>query len=284
LFFGSAMTNFGVRPFFDSFIHLAPPPGSHETTKGTVEPGETQFSGFVFKIQANMNPSHRDCVAFIRVCSGTFLKGMVVNQPRTGKTLRMAHSHQFLATERTEVEEAFAGDIVGLFDAGNLRIGDTLTEEGNFEFEGIPRFSPEHFASLRLSDPSKRKQMRKGLDQLCAEGAVQVFYRPHVGEQEPILGAIGTLQFDVLQYRLQSEYNVKVELDTLSFDIARWVEGSFDPGAFNKYGWSTVLEDRDGLPVVLFRDEWCLQREQGNHPKLTFLATAPSTKVSASSH
>ncbi|MBC7545435.1 MAG: peptide chain release factor 3 [Candidatus Sericytochromatia bacterium] len=284
LFFGSAMTNFGVRPFFDAFIHMAPPPGSHDTTKGVIEPGETLFSGFVFKIQANMNPSHRDCIAFIRVCSGTFTKGMVVNQPRTGRTLRMAHSHQFLATERTEVEEAFAGDIVGLFDAGNLRIGDTLTEEGNFEFEGIPRFSPEHFAALRLTDPSKRKQMRKGLDQLCAEGAVQVFYRPHVGEQEPILGAIGTLQFDVLQYRLQSEYNVKVELETLSFDIARWVEGTFDPGAFNKYGWSTVLEDRDGLPVVLFRDEWCLQREKGNHPSLKFLDTAPHIKVAASSN
>jgi peptide chain release factor 3 len=253
---------------------LAPPPPSRLTSKGDVAPDSEGFSGFIFKIQANMNPAHRDCIAFIRVCSGRFTKGMAVNQARTGRSLRLAHSHQFLATERSEVEEAFAGDIVGLFDAGNLRIGDTLCEGSAFEYQGIPRFSPEHFASLRLQDPSKRKQMRKGLDQLIEEGAVQVFYRPHLGEQEPILGAIGVLQF---------EYNVKVDLEPMGFSLARWVEGPFDAGAFSKYGWSTVLEDRDGLPVILFRDEWALQRELGNHPKLKLLETAPTTLVTAAS-
>jgi peptide chain release factor 3 len=283
LFFGSAMTNFGVRPFFDAFVKLAPSPTDRLTTKGNVAPDSEGFSGFVFKIQANMNPAHRDCIAFIRVCSGKFTRGMAVNQARTGRSLRLAHSHQFLATERSEVEEAFAGDIVGLFDAGNLRIGDTLCEGTPFEYQGIPRFSPEHFATLRLADPSKRKQMRKGLDQLTEEGAMQVFYKPHVGEQEPILGAVGVLQFEVLQYRLASEYNVKVELETLGFSLARWVEGPFDASAFNRYGWSTVLEDRDGLPVILFRDEWALQRELGNHPKLKLLETPPSTLVMAES-
>ncbi|HEY9766278.1 MAG TPA: peptide chain release factor 3 [Chroococcales cyanobacterium] len=274
LFFGSAMNNFGVRSFLESFLGMAPAPVSRTGDRGEVSPEEETFSGFIFKIQANMNPSHRDCIAFLRVVSGKFTKGMTVRNSRSNRDIRLAQSTQIFAQDRVEVEEAYPGDILGLFDNGILRIGDTLCEGDPFVFDSIPRFSPEHFAQARLVDPSKRKQLNKGLDQLCEEGAVQLFNRP--GEMEPILGAVGVLQFDVLKYRLQSEYSVEIRLDPLPFEVARWLE---DAEAYakneKKFRYASPLEDRDGRPLLLFRDEWAMRWEQDHHPELKFLATAP---------
>ena len=275
MFFGSAMTNFGVQPFLDAFVHIAPPPAPRKSTDGEVNPTEERFSAFIFKIQANMNPAHRDCIAFMRVCSGVFNKGMTVSNTRAGRTIRLGKSHQFLAAERAEIETAYPGDIVGLYDSGNLRIGDTLTEAGSFRFEGIPRFAPEHFSALRLKDPSKRKQLKKGLDQLLEEGAVQIFYKPGIGDMEPILGAVGVLQFEVLTHRLKQEYGVDVILDRLPYELARWLGGDFDAKAFGKYGGSLLVEDRDGNPTVLFRDEWSLNWEIEKNPSVQFLDYAP---------
>lgn len=257
LFFGSAMTNFGVSIFLDDFVRLAPAPVPRETDDGPVAPDDEQFSGFIFKIQANMNPAHRDCMAFMRVCSGKFTRGMNVKHVRLGRDIRLANSHQLMAQDRQAVEEAYPGDIVALFDSGNFRIGDTLCEGRGFEYLGIPRFMPEHFAQIRLRDPSKRKQLKKGLDQLSEEGAVQLFVRPDVGEQEPIAGAVGVLQFEVLQHRLKAEYGVEIALDAMPYEIARWVKNEdFDPRSIRD---ALTLKDRDGNFVLLFRDQWMLR-------------------------
>ncbi len=266
LYFGSAMTNFGVQLFLDSFVGLAPAPQPRLTDQGPVAPEDERFSGFIFKIQANMNPAHRDCLAFMRVCSGTFTRGMVVRHPRLNRDIRVANSHQLLAQDRQAVEVAYPGDIVALFDSGLYRIGDTLAEGKNLAYQGIPRFSPEHFSQIRLKDPSKRKQLKKGLDQLSEEGAIQVYIRPQVGEQEPILGAVGVLQFEVLQHRLKSEYGVDVILDRLPYEVARWVANpDFQPGQVRDA--LTVL-DRDDRYLLLFRDPWMLRFVEERHPGL----------------
>jgi peptide chain release factor 3 len=266
LFFGSAMTNFGVQIFLDDFIRIAPPPAPRETDQGPVSPDLDRFSGFVFKIQANMNPAHRDCMAFMRVCSGRFTKGMTVKNARLGREIRLSQGLQLLAQDRTQIEEAYPGDIVALFDPGTLRIGDTLCEGPAFEYQGIPRFMPEHFSQIRLRDPSKRKQLKKGLDQLAEEGAVQVFYRPSLGDQEPILGAVGVLQFEVLQYRLKAEYGVDIVLDRLPYEIARWVEADgFDERTVKD---ALCVIDRDDRYVLLFRDQWMMRFVQERHPDL----------------
>jgi peptide chain release factor 3 len=273
VFFGSALTNFGVEPFLDRFLELAPPPLPRATTDGTVvSPEDPQFSGFVFKIQANMDPRHRDRVAFVRVCSGHFVRGMDVIHVRTDKQLTLSRSLQFRAQERTLVEEAFAGDIVGIWDPGLLRIGDTLSENPGHEFAGIPRFSPEHFVRVVLTEPFKRKQLKKGLDQLSEEGAVQVFYDRERLEREPILGAIGRLQFDVIQYRLKSEYSVDVRFDPLPYQHARWMEGEFDPAVLESLGGSLCLVDVESRPLVLFKNDFWLREALAKHPELGFVA------------
>jgi peptide chain release factor 3 len=276
MFFGSAMTNFGVRPFLESFLTLAPPPSAYGSTRGQVEPSDSRFSGFVFKIQANMDPSHRDRVAFLRVCSGRFVKGMTVRHTRLDKEVRLANPQQFMAQERVHVEEAYAGDIIGLFDPGHFRIGDTLCSGEPFEFGGIPQFTPEHFARLRIKDALKRKQLEKGLSQLSQEGAIQVFFQRSLGLKDPYLGAVGVLQFEVLKFRLQHEYGVEPLLDTLPFQYARWVSGEgFDAKAVERNDAATCVEDRDGRPVVLFRSEWALRWTLEHFPKLTFHEIAP---------
>jgi peptide chain release factor 3 len=267
MFFGSAMTNFGVEPFLRSFIELAPPPTPRKTVSGPVEPTRKKFSGFIFKIQANMDPAHRDRIAFMRVVSGRFERGMTVRHLRLGKDVRLAKSTAFLAQERTAVEEAFAGDVIGLFDPGMFNIGDTLTEGAGEPFEGIPRFSPEHFVQVRVKEALKRKQLKAGLDQLSEEGAVQVFRQRGMGDQNPILGAVGALQFDVLEFRLRTEYGVEVILDKLSFTIARWVAGSpVNPRDFERGESSICVEDKKGAPLVLFRNEWALRWAQEHMP------------------
>jgi peptide chain release factor 3 len=282
MFFGSAMTNFGVRPFLDAFLQLAPKPASRMTVDGDERrPTEPKFSGFIFKIQANMDPAHRDRVAFMRVVSGRYTKGMSAFNARLGKEVRLAKPTQFMASERTGVEDAWPGDVIGLFDPGQYRIGDTLCEEGNLEFEGVPRFSPEYFAVVRSKDPLRRKQMEKGLEQLSEEGTVQIFQQLHMGMKDPIVGVVGALQFEVLQYRVQEEYGAKIMLDRLGFQIARWVVGPHDPKSFDWEGNRQTVTDRDGQPLVLFRDDWALQHAEEKHPELKFVSEAPQLRTLA---
>lgn len=280
VFFGSAMNNFGVEPFLARFVELAPAPSERVAKQRLVAPDEETFSGFVFKIQANMDRAHRDRVAFLRICSGKFSRGMSVKHARLGREIRLANSVQFLGQERTLVEEGYAGDVVGLFDPGLFAIGDTLFTGPRTEFEGVPQFSPEYFARVVSTDAMKRKQLAKGLKQLTDEGAVQIFYLPGRGEQDPVLGAVGRLQFDVIKHRLQAEYGVEPRVDMLSFQLARWVKGAtFDPQRFSQLGHGVLFQDRFGQFATLFKGEWeynCARRE---FPQVEFLETAPLGSV-----
>jgi peptide chain release factor 3 len=273
VFFGSAMTNCGLTPLLDHFVELAPAPRVRKTSIGDLAPDVPDFSGFVFKIQANMDPQHRDRIAFLRICSGRFWRGMDVTHVRTGKSLNLARSVQFMAQSRTTVDEAFSGDIVGLWDPGVLRIGDSLCTGTPIEFEGIPRFSPEHFVRVRLADPLKRKQVKKGLEQLSEEGAVQLFFDRRRLERDPILGAVGVLQFEVIEHRLRTEYGVRVGFDRLPYRFARWLEGdnlNFD--AFELPGRQTCVTDVEDRPLVLFETEWLLRNAVEKNPKLRFIS------------
>lgn len=273
VFFGSALTNFGIEPFLDRFLDLAPAPLPRDGGNGPVPADAPFFSGFVFKIQANMDPQHRDRIAFLRVCSGRFTRGMEAVHVRTGKPLSLNKSLQLRAQERTLIDEAFAGDIVGLWDPGVLRIGDTLSEDPRIEFGGIPRFSPEHFVRVVLTEPFKRKQLKKGLDQLSEEGVVQVFFDRQRLEREPILGAVGVLQFEVMQYRLKAEYGVDVRFERLKFQHARWVANAdFDPDRFERETGATCLLDIEQRPLLLFENDFRLQRAIDKHPELELIA------------
>jgi peptide chain release factor 3 len=272
VFFGSAMNNFGVEPFLDRFVNLCPSPLPRPTKTGDVSATEERFSGFVFKIQANMDPRHRDRIAFLRVCSGKFEKGMTVKQVRTGKSLNLDRPLMFLAAERRTVEEAYSGDILGLWDPGVLRIGDTLCVGNNLEYEGIPVFSPEHFVKVRLADPMKRKQLKKGLEQLSEEGAVQLLRDRDEFIVDPILGAVGWLQFEVVQHRLKAEYQVECKFDRLSYTQARWVFGEFDPKELVRSGSIECVLDVEDRPLLLFESEWVRRRCEDKNPKLQFVA------------
>ena len=283
VFFGSAMTNFGIEPFLDRFVDLAPAPRPRQSSEGMIEPGAPRFSGFVFKIQANMDPNHRDRVAFVRICSGRFSRGMEVNHVRGERPFTMSRTMQFLAQERITIDEAFAGDILGVWDGGTLRIGDTLNEGGSFEFEGVPRFSPEHFVQVTLKDPLKRKQLKKGLQQLSEEGAVQLFYDRHRLERDPILGAVGVLQFEVIEHRLESEYKVSVHLRPMPYKYARWVEGEpFSPATFETGRSTTCVVDGEGRSILLFENDWSLRAAITDHPHLRFLAAVQPARSGSS--
>ena len=281
VFFGSAMNNFGVQRFLEHFITIAPPPVARNTTQGPIEPTYDKFSGFIFKIQANMDPAHRDRVAFMRVCSGKFVRNITAKHARLKRDFKLSKPLQFFAQERVVVEEAWPGDIVGLLDtSGDLRIGDTLCEGKTFEYEGVPRFSPEHFSGITILDPMKRKQMKKGLDQLSEEGVVQVYKQRDFGDRDPVLGAVGALQFEVLQFRLKAEYGVDVRMERLPFIHARWTQGTgFDPSFFEARADSKCLQDRDGQPVVLFKSDWSLRWAEENCKNVTFHKTAPMLRV-----
>lgn len=274
MFFGSAMTNFGVQPFLEAFIEMAPSPG--EVKDAPVAPTRPEFSGFVFKIQANMNPKHRDRIAFVRISSGQYLRDMHATLQREERQLKLGYPQQFMASERALVEEAYAGDILGLYDPGYFKIGDALTAGDPIEAQQIPRFSPEHFAVVELRDPLKRKQLEKGLDQLSEEGTVQVFRQPHLGNQI-IVGAVGILQFEVLVHRLEHEYHVKSQLRQLGFKHARWVEGSFDEAKFERQDYTMVLRDSENLPILLFRNDWAINFVRNNDPDLKLLPNPPGT-------
>jgi peptide chain release factor 3 len=276
-FFGSALLNFGVEPFLRKFLELAPAPVARETSSGTVEPESEQFTGFVFKIQANMDPKHRDRIAFLRICSGHFEAGMQVKHVRTGKNIRLAAPTQFLARDRTLLEEAWPGDVVGIHDRGTLRIGDSLSANGNVEFGDIPRFSPEHFARISIMDPLRRKQLDEGLRQLSEEGAAQVFYADSIAGPAPIVGAVGILQFDVLLHRLEHEYGVKARLEPLAYSCARWVVGDSAQIRLVAGGGHgrTLVHDAKGQPMILFDNEWTMRNTMTREKELQFHDVAP---------
>ena len=274
--FGSGRTNFGVRAFLDLFTEIAPPPASQLVGEDVIEPTYPEFSGFIFKIQANIDKNHRDRICFLRISSGKFERGMYAKHARLEKEIRLSHSAQFLARDRSLVETAYAGDIVGLNDtSGSCLIGDTLyTGSKKLAFAGIPQFSPEFFARVDLADPVKRKQFNKGLLQLSEEGTVQRFIDPRVGDQDPILGAVGQLQFEVLTFRMKDEYGVDVRLRPQPFKHARWVR--FADGrkekvnSANVKGTMTFLEDQLSNTVALFTSDFHLQWAKDNNPAYAF--------------
>ena len=286
VFFGSAMTSFGVEPFLNRFIELAPTPAPRISHDQEIPPTTPKFSSFVFKIQANMDPSHRDRVAFIRICSGKFTRAMTVKHSRLEKDVKLAMPVSFFGQERVVVEEAWPGDVIGLVDTnGSLRIGDTLSEIKGLEYKGVPSFSPEHFCQLTLKDPLKRKQLEKGVEQLSEEGVVQIYRQRGLGNKDPVLGAVGALQFEVLQHRLQAEYSVDTRVETLPYVLARWVVGSggsasqsLNIDVFERREDSRCLLDRDDNVVLLFKSEWALRWATENYKDLQFLTTAPVKK------
>jgi peptide chain release factor 3 len=268
--FGSAKYDWGVDLFMDLFTEHAPEPQPRKSAGESITPYQKDFSGFVFKIQANMDKRHRDRVAFLRVCSGTFDRGMKVKNFRTKRELRLAYANQFMAQDRETVDQAYAGDIVGINDSGNLLIGDTLSSDGDLSYEGIPRFSPEHFARINLKSVGKRKQLDKGISQLTQEGTVQLFLDPAVGLQDPILGVVGVLQFDIFLQRLTDEYGVNVSLDRLPYSVARWPtlkDGSPVKGPL-KGSRSRIFNDTQGNPVILLEREWEIKFVQEENPEI----------------
>ena len=264
MFFGSAMTNFGVQPFLESFLELTTPPAPRMSNQGLIDPENENFTGFIFKIQANMNPTHRDRIAFLRICSGKFEKGMQVNHVQENKKVRLAQPQQFLAQDRVVVETAYAGDIIGIHDPGVFKIGDTLCEDGSkIQYEGIPVFAPEHFAKVYSKNSMKRKQFIKGIEQLAQEGTIQVFRRPNIGFEELIVGVVGVLQFEVLEYRLKHEYGVDIIMERLPYRYIRWVEmKDFNPDTFGVTMDTLIVQDVEERPVLLFQNEWSIERVQ----------------------
>ncbi|MGK7912000.1 MAG: peptide chain release factor 3 [Synechococcus sp.] len=276
VFFGSAMTNFGLQLFLDDFLGLSLQPFPRPSTGGTIVPESENFSGFVFKLQANMDPRHRDRIAFIRVCSGRFDKDMTVKHARTGKDIRLSRPQKLFAQQRETVETAYPGDIVGLVNPGTFQIGDTVCTGKSLQYEGIPSFSPEHFSWLRNPNPSKFKQFNKGIQQLKEEGAVQVMYSLNEAKRDPILAAVGQLQFEVVQYRLESEYNVASRLEPLAYAVARWIEGGWEAAdkLTGLYGAELVKDSWD-RPVLLCKNIWSFQQIQEKFPDVNFLEIAP---------
>ncbi|GFP74173.1 peptide chain release factor 3 [Clostridium fungisolvens] len=258
VFFGSALTNFGVEPFLRDFLKLTSSPLPRKSNQGEVDPFKEEFSAFVFKIQANMNKAHRDRIAFMRICSGKFEKGMEVNHVQGGKKLKLAQPQQFLAQDREIVEEAYAGDIIGVFDPGIFAIGDTLcANSSKFKFEGIPTFAPEHFARVRPVDTMKRKQFVKGVTQIAQEGAIQVFKEYYVGMEEIIVGVVGVLQFEVLEYRLKNEYNVDIKMDRSSYRYVRWIENEdIDVDKLNLTSDTKKVKDFRDRNLLIFQNDW----------------------------
>jgi len=273
VFFGSAINNFGVKELLDAFVELAPPPGAREAVERTVEPTEKDFSAFAFKIQANMDPAHRDRIAFFRICSGKFTKGMSVRHHRLGKEMKIPNAVIFMSQDRAHIDEAYAGDIIGVHNHGTIRIGDTLTTKEELKFTGIPNFAPELFRRIRLKDPMKRKQLHKGLIQLSEEGAVQVFKTVLGGDY--ILGAVGALQFDVTVERLKTEYKVDADYTGTDFQVARWIESDNEKklAEFKRLFEPGLAEDADGYLTYLAPSQWKLNYTEEQWPDIVFHKT-----------
>ena len=273
VFFGSAINNFGVRELLDAFCELSPPPGPRPTLTRLVAPDEDQFSGFTFKIQANMNPAHRDRIAFFRICSGRFTRGMKVRHHRLGKEINLGNATVFMARNRENVEEAFPGDIIGIHNHGTIKIGDTFSEREPLKFTGIPNFAPEHFRRVVLNTPLKMKQLHKGLMQMAEEGAVQLF-RPLMGS-EYILGAVGVLQFEVTMARLKAEYGVEAAYQDAPWKVARWVECEDQAlmAAFRRKFHASLALDAEEHLAYLCDSDWRLSRTMEEYPGITFMKT-----------
>jgi peptide chain release factor 3 len=292
VFFGSAVTNFGVQLFLDDFLKLAPSPTPRRIVSGAgvgangasdvilIDPTSDQFTGFVFKIQANMDPRHRDRVAFVRICSGKFERDMTVRNARSGKDVRLSRAMKLFASERESVEAAYAGDVVGLANPGVFAIGDSLSEGAPVQFERFPAFAPEHFAQVRSVDTAGYKSFGKGIAQLREEGAIQVMYPLGSMRTEPVLAAVGQLQFEVVKHRLESEYNVKTIFTTLPFSTARRVQGSTQALQSAQLPSSAkMLEDWDGAPVALFESDWSVRLAEEWNPQLRFAEFAGAGTV-----
>ena len=273
VFFGSAINNFGVKELLDAFVEMAPSPGLRAAVSRKVAPHEKSFSGFAFKIQANMNPAHRDRIAFVRICSGKFKRGMKVIHHRIGKEFALANATIFMAQGRDNIAEAFPGDIIGIHNHGTIRIGDTFSEKEQLKFTGIPNFAPEHFRRVRLQNPMKTKHLQKGLTQLAEEGAVQVF-RP-IMRSDYILGAVGTLQFDVTMARLKAEYGVDAIYEPVDYSVARWIE-CCDRGKlaeFEKKNASNLARDSQGCLTYLTTSEFQINYCMEEWPEVEFFKT-----------
>lgn len=274
LFFGSALNNFGVEFFLQEFLEMSPSPAPRKSDIGIIDPIENPFTAFVFKIQANMNPEHRDRISFMRICSGKYEKDMTVNNVRSGQKVKLAQPQQFMAQDRTFVENAYAGDIIGLFDTGQFRIGDTLTLSQTLNFEDIPVFPPEHFARVSAKDSMKRKQFQKGINQLAEEGAIQLYQQYDIGTETYIIGVVGTLQFDVLEHRLKNEYNVDLAIQRLPYRVARWAVWE-DPAQAKSHtdivlaSNNLLVEDSQNNPVILFESKWSTSWVEQQNPGLT---------------
>ena len=275
VFFGSALTNFGVEPFLERFLQYTPPPLPRKSDIGDIQPEEPYFSGFIFKIQANMNPAHRDRLAFMRIVSGAFEKGMEVWHSGTNKTVALKQPQQFMADEREAVEEAWAGDIIGLFDPGIYQLGDTLSGGPKLHYENIPVFAPEFFSRVRPADSMKRKQFQKGITQLAEEGAIQTFIRTETGREEFMVGVVGVLQFEVLEHRLKTEYQVDIVMESMPFRFVRWVVSTPKPidqlKLTSTSGRAKDSRDRD---VLLFENEWSIRLACENNAGLELAETA----------
>ena len=260
VFFGSALTNFGVEIFLKHFLQMTTPPLPRKADIGLIDPVGHDFSAFVFKIQANMNKAHRDRVAFMRICSGRFDANAEVKHVQGGKILRLSQPQQIMADERRILNEAYAGDIIGVFDPGIFSIGDTIcTPKEQFEYEGIPTFAPEHFARVKQVDTMKRKQFVKGITQIAQEGAIQIFQEFNTGMEEIIVGVVGVLQFDVLKYRLENEYNVEIKLENLPYEHIRWIENDqIDLDRLTGTSDMKKIRDLKGNPLLLFVNQWSI--------------------------
>ncbi|MGM9929812.1 MAG: peptide chain release factor 3 [Bacillus sp. (in: firmicutes)] len=264
VFFGSALTTFGVQTFLDAFLEFAPSPQPRQSSVGEIDPLSNEFSGFIFKIQANMNPKHRDRIAFLRICSGKFERGMSVNLSRTGKSINLSSSTQFMADERETVNSAVSGDIIGLYDTGNYQIGDTLTTSREmFQFEKLPQFTPEIFMKVSAKNVLKQKHFHKGINQLVQEGAIQLFKT--VTMEEYLLGAVGQLQFEVFENRMKNEYNTEVIMERVGNKMARWVEGNVVDEKLNS-SRSILVKDRYDQYAFLFENDFALRWFQDKNP------------------
>ena len=269
VFFGSALTNFGVEPFLESFLEMTTSPTARNSTAGLIDPFDPEFSAFVFKIQANMNKAHRDRLTFMRVCSGKFDKEMDVLHVQGGKKMRLSQPQQMMASEREIIDEAYAGDIIGVFDPGIFSIGDTVCSPKNsFEFESIPTFSPEHFMRVRQKDTLKRKQFVKGITQIAQEGAIQIFQEPDTGMEEAIVGVVGVLQLEVFEYRMKNEYNVELFKEGLPYSYIRWIDSKdIDPKSLKLSSDTKLVVDFRGNYLLLFSSEWnirwALEKNEG---------------------
>ena len=270
VFFGSAINNFGVKELLDCFVEIAPTPLPRLTEERMVKPEEDQFAGFVFKIHANMDPKHRDRIAFMRICSGKFERNTNYLHVRQGRQMKFANPTSFMAAKKEVVDEAYPGDVVGLYDSGNFKIGDTITSGEELHFKGIPSFSPEQFRLVINADPLKYKQLAKGLDQLMDEGVAQLFTRHY--DNGTIIGTVGALQFDVIQYRLEHEYGAKVRYEPLRLAKACWVECPDEKALkeFKTRRKRDLANDKEGRLVYLAETPWSLQMARENHPEVTF--------------